>query len=725
MGKLEGKGGLARFNNLNVRVLAAIILCGLALYSLPLQNAHFYFDDHDSIENNAVIRQMDVPKIFSTFNTRFLVGLSFALNYRLCRLHPAGYRIVNLLIHCLNAFLVYLLVKATLYLYQARKPVFFCRLEWPAFFASMLFLCHPLQTEPVNFITQRFVLLGSFFYLLTLFLYIRYRCLRLKRYLAAAMTCAIAAMFCKEFTVTLPVMIGLYELYFLGFNEGIWQRCRHVIPFFVIALIVPVLLLRTPAQAVGVANIADSSSIQEGQQGTLEHIDITRARNSMGRKPYFFTELNVLCTYVRLLFLPVHQNLDYDYPVSRQMDGKTFMSALFLLFLLALAAGTYTSCRIMSFGILWFFVALSVESSLIPIGNVINEYRVYLACAGFVFVVMTWIYMRRVEVKKLNMLAAVILAGLSIMTYQRNKVWKDELSLWSDTVHKSPRNARAYNGRAIAYIARGDYKEAILDFNKAVELAPGYALAYNNQGGAYFKMGNYAQAVSDFNKAIELNPRLAEAYNGRAIAYNAEGHYSQAISDLNKAIELNPNYVEAYSNRWLAYGVKGNYKEAVSDYNKAIDINPNDAEAYNNRGSLYYRQGRLVLAMSDFDKAIETNPHYAQAYYNRGLVFDHQGRMTQAESDYKKALALDPRLTEAYNNLGGACYGQSDFEQAIVYYTKAIEINPANPLAYANRAMAYYQLKDYNKAWADVRHAEKQGASINPLFLNALKAARK
>ena len=151
------------FNSLDVWIFIAIILYGFALYFLSLHSPSFYYDDQFSIENNEAIRTINIPKIFNAFNTRSLVGLSFALNYRLCALNPAGYRLINLFIHCLNAFLVYLLIKSTLYLYSARKSIFFCRLEWPAFFASMLFLCHPIQTEAVHFITQRFVLMGTFF----------------------------------------------------------------------------------------------------------------------------------------------------------------------------------------------------------------------------------------------------------------------------------------------------------------------------------------------------------------------------------------------------------------------------------------------------------------------------------------------------------------------------------------------------------------------------------
>ena len=100
--------------NLNVWILLAIILFGFVLYIPSLQSTSFYFDDNSCVKNNVVIRRIDIPRIFNAFNTRFLVGLSFAFNYQLCDLHARGYRLVNLLIHCLNAFLVYLLVKSTI-----------------------------------------------------------------------------------------------------------------------------------------------------------------------------------------------------------------------------------------------------------------------------------------------------------------------------------------------------------------------------------------------------------------------------------------------------------------------------------------------------------------------------------------------------------------------------------------------------------------------------------
>jgi tetratricopeptide (TPR) repeat protein len=713
------------FGNLNVWIFIAIILCGFALYFLPLQSATFCFDDHYSIESNEAIKTIDIPRIFDAFNTRFLPGLSFALNYKWCGLHPAGYRLINVLIHCLNAFLVYLLIKSTLYLYPARKPILSGRLEWPAVFASMLFLCHPIQTEPVNFITQRFVLMGTFFYLLTLLLYIQYRCRSQKRYMIAGMGSAIAAMFCKEFVVTLPVMLALYDFYFLGsFNETMWKHCRRLIPFFVIVLIVPILLSRTPREAIGVANIADVGSIQEGDsQRFISHIDVTRAHGNIGRKQYFLTELNVVCTYVRLLFLPINQNFDYDYPISYQLDNKTVLCGVFLFCLLAFAVVTYKSCRIVSFSILWFFIALSVESSFIPIGHVIAEYRLYLASVGFVFLVMTLIYSRQVDQRKLNIIAAVILIGFSILTYQRNKVWKNEITLWDDTVKKSPHKPRPYNNRGNAYFDQGDVTQAMSDYNKAIEIDTSFVDAYNNRGFIYDKQGNLTQAMSNFNEAIEIDPSFASAYYNRGTIYDQQGNFTQAVSDYSKAIGIKPNFAEAYNNRGDVYNKQGNFTQAMSDFNRAIEINPKYVEAYNNRGLTYDQQGNLTQAMFDFTKAIELNPSFANAYNNRGNVYDKQGNLVQAMSDYSKAIELNPNYAEAYNNRGTIYDQQGNFTQAMSDYNKAIELNLNYAEVFYNRSISYYHLKEYDKAWADVHKIKELGETVDPQFINALSQA--
>jgi len=436
---------LGNFNGLDFLALIGLIVFGFVLYFHALRGSFFCLDDYSSIVYDPVIKNIDLPRIFNAFNTRFLGGLSFALNFQWCGLNPEGYRLINLIIHCLNAFLLYLLVKSTLIIFSDTKSVLFCPLEWGAFLGSMIFLCHPIQTEPVNYITQRFVLMEAFFYLLTLYLYVLYRFLGEKKYLIFAFLTAIAVMLCKEIGMTLPLMLTLYEFCFVNQVKGFWQSCKRIIPFFAIALIVPVLLLRTPSQVLGVANIANSNS------------DIIKAKYSINRGQYFLTELNVVRSYVRLLFLPIKQNFDYDYTITKAFDLKTLMSCIFLISLLCAAYLAFKFYRIITFSIFWFFIALSVESGVIPIGNVIAEYRLYLPSAAFAFLALILIYFRKEDQKKLYILGVLILIYFSMLTYQRNRVWSDEMVLWNDIIQKSPHKARPYLNRGNYYFRQDNF----------------------------------------------------------------------------------------------------------------------------------------------------------------------------------------------------------------------------------------------------------------------------
>jgi len=564
-------------------IFLVFILCALALYFVPLQSPSFYYDDIRSIEHDDVIKTIKIPDIFNAFNTRFLVGLSFALNYKLSALHPAGYRLINLLIHCFNAFLVYLLITFTLRSLKKNNW------EWPAFFGSMLFLCHPIQTEPVNFITQRFVLMGSFFYLLTLVLYVQYRHRSQKKYLITSIISAVAAVFCKEFVVTLPIIITLYEFYFLGsLQEPLWTRCRRLIPFFVVILIVPLLLSRTPSQASIVANIADSNMVQDSR-GQHAVIDITRAHGGVSRQRYFLTEVNVVCTYVRLLFVPIDQNLDYDYPLFSRMDFKTVMCGLFLLSLLLLAWLTYRTSRIISFGIWWFFIALSVESSLIPIGHVIAEYRVYLASVGFVLLVMSLVYSFSKDTRRSNFIAVVILAGFSMVTFHRNGIWKDEITLWNDVILKSPYKERPYNNLGLSYDHQGDYTKALQEYKIAMQLNPHDPDPHYNSGVIYGKLNDLPEALAEYNKAIQLNPDNASAYSNRATIYSLAGNLNQAVLDYTQAIKSDPTMAVLFLNRGNVYNGLGRLKEALADYAKAIELSPDYAAAYDDLTVTYYQ----------------------------------------------------------------------------------------------------------------------------------------
>ncbi len=321
----------------------------------------------------------------------------------------------------------------------------------------------------------------------------------------------------------------------------------------------------------------------------------------MSRKEYMLTQMNVMRTYLRLLILPVNQNVDYDYPRSKSLqEPKTFFSFLLLVAIFSYAMVVFKRQPLMGFGIFWFFLTLSVES-LVTTTDVINEHRLYLPMVGYsIFLITTSFHALGIkDLRRMMIPLLLIITCYSVLTYRRNFIWKDELTLWGDAVRKSPEKARVYSSRGIAYHMAGDFDKALLDYTKAIALSPNrMETAHTNRGTIYFFRGNIEEAISEYTKAMAINS----------------------------------HYKEAFYNRGLAYSKKGDFLKAISDYTQAITIDPSDAQYYYNRGNAFFHLGDLDQAIIDYDKAIEIRPNFRGAYHNRGIAFLKKSNMSQVRS---------------------------------------------------------------------------------------------
>ena len=695
-------------------VISLILLLGTLTYSNTLHSS-FHLDDIGSIVNNLAIRNiLNLQAIWNFWPTRFITYFSVAFNYHLSQLNVFSYHLFNLAVHLSSGVLVwwFMLLTFSTPAMKAQKITKHAKLI--ALFVGLVFITHPIQTQGVTYIIQRAASLVTLFYLVSLSLYVKSRLLQQqgeslvasRLFYYGSLIAVVMAMFTKEVAITLPLMVLFYETCFLKRKEDLsW---KYLIPFFMTLLIIPLTMFLTKSvDFIGMRRLSeDPSNISSWQ--------------------YLFTQLRVIVIYLRLIFIPINQNLDYYYPIAKNLTLLPILASFILLVsILTIAIKIFSKYSLISFGIFWFFLTLLPESSVIPIKDVIFEHRLYLPMVGFSFFLVSLVYylFENKTLKSMVVVLLIIISCYAVLTYRRNFIWQDEFTLWNDIIHKSPKKARPYNIRGLAYYQQGSFTQAISDYNKAIEIYPDYAEAYNNRGNAYVKQGSIPQAISDLSRAIEINPNHAEVYYNRGNAYVEQGSIPQAISDLSRAIEINPNYVEAYNNRGNAYVKQDSIQQAISDYNKAIEIYPDYAEAYNNRGNAYVKQGSIQQAISDFNKAIEINSNYAEPYYNRGTIYGKQGNFTQAVSDYNKAIEINPIYFEAYNNRGIAYCQQSDFTQAISDFNKAIAINPNYVGAYDNRRVVYYLRREYDKAWADVHQVERLGCAVNLEFLTALKKA--
>jgi hypothetical protein len=366
--------------------LLSIIILGAIVYSNTL-NASWHFDDSVVITENWSLRNLR-----GNFNTIFSANRSvgfftFALNYHFNKLNVTGYHVVNILIHIVNALLVYSLVMLTLKTPAMVKSRLTSQARFLALASGLIFVSHPIQTQAVTYIAQRFASLATLFYLLSLVLFVKARLhflqgkgffspLHCTCYLLSLFS-AYLAMHTKEITFTLPVIIVLYEFCFIDSSLNAWRkRIPYLLPFILTFAIIPINTLNLSFQTGGIKPLGDViGEIREQVQETP----------LISRGDYLLTQFNVIVTYIRLLFLPMNQNLDYDYPIARALfQFPTLISFLFLLALFVLAVYLFIKgYRLISFAIIWFFVTLSVESSIIPIRDVIYEHRVYLPSVGF------------------------------------------------------------------------------------------------------------------------------------------------------------------------------------------------------------------------------------------------------------------------------------------------------------------------------------------------------
>ena len=564
-------------SSLALKGLAAILILGFIIYANSFESS-FHLDDINNIRDNQAIRSLSSIKAMWQFSqTRVLALYTFAWNYHYGQLNVWGYHLFNLFIHLINAILVYWLT-FLIFSTPVLKDKFLQNDKTILSLAvAFLFVSHPLATQSVTYIVQRMTSMSAMFYFLGLILYLLSRFTDKGKAIKTRLLigCGIAALLAiltKENAFTFPFAIVMLEIFFLQSGQNVISfkdKRVLVIGAALVALI-----------ALGFYSYSDYLLNPQSVDKNLKDKGITSIH-------YLFTQFSVILKYIQLLFVPVNQVFDYNYKlVTSFLDPRAWISFTALLGLFALAIVTFKKHRIISFGIFWFFLTLAIESSIIPIPDLIFEHRTYLPSFGFFLVFVYVVYLltwKNLKTIGLSFLALVIVVN-SVLTYMRNNVWKDEITLSTDSIKKSPGKARPYNNRGDALVDLKKFEEAYNDFNKAVELDPKDFMAYYNRGNLYEKQKKYDLAIADYNSSISNQPDFDKAFNNRGSMYKAINRLDEALADYDKAISLNPGYHMAYNNRGTVFILQQQYQRAIEDLDQAIALRPDFAEAFGNRG---------------------------------------------------------------------------------------------------------------------------------------------
>jgi len=508
-----------------ILLLILLVIIVFSVFSNTLRSP-FILDDADNILNNRHIRlnTLSVSNLVdagtkSLLPRRPVANISFALNYFFSGYDVFAYHLVNIFIHIAAALLLYLFFKTTLFLAgkgERAAP------EGPGtsfmaaipFFAALIWAVHPVQTQSVTYIIQRMNSMAAMFYILSMLFYIKGRMIRIRNsdnsqtaaytrmrnftsiiLFAASFVSGLLALGSKEIAITLPFFILLYDWYFFQDLSMKWLKRKAPVFGLVFLLLLGVIVLYLGENPV--SKILSRYDVR----------DFTPSQRML-------TELRVVVFYITLLIFPhpSRLNLEHDFGLSNSLTDPMItlfcLAGIAALFLTAIYSSKKK--RILSFAILWFLGNLVVESTFIGL-ELVFEHRLYLpsmmACLA-----LPLLFGRHIKKPVLvGGLLLICVAVLAIWTYDRNRVWKNEVTLLRDCIQKSPNKERPHTSLGSTLFTMGKKEESLQHLAKALALNPNYHVAHNNMGVVLISGGSTDAAIRHFETALSLKPRYADA----------------------------------------------------------------------------------------------------------------------------------------------------------------------------------------------------------------------
>jgi len=686
-------------------VLLVVAACVVYANSLGVP---FLFDDRSAIVSNLRIREL-WPGPFMA--ERPVVELTLALNYALGGLHVVGYHLVNLLLHVACGLLLYDLARRTLQLTGTAAGEE-RRVAW---WAALLFLVHPLQTEAVTYVISRSEVLTALWYLATLELVLlgdEHAEHRTSLWILAMMTCALG-MATKPAMVTAPV--------------AAWWLARCV--------------LRRPAtvglsfaedRARGLVGPAPSRwPVLFGLAATwLVLIALITFRETPGAGldvgiaplDYFRTQIGVTWHYFRLLVWPTQQTIEYDWPLATRWDSATVvvpaLGWVAVLGLLVWLARTRRGAAAFWLGLA--LLTLAPSSSVVPIADLVFEHRMYLPLGGFaVLAALAGVGLARRAPRLVAVGGLAVVVALGAATIARNRLWHDPVTLWEDALAKAPSKPRVFRNLINAYEERGDRANAArisaqetLVFEMLHRSRPRDPEVLTALADTYARRGRLDEARTLLVEAVQLGPddALARAAYGSVLLES--GHADEAVAQLEMAEGLaraRRDWVghdllrSVLTNLGWAYGSVGRQHDAVRVLRLAAENG--DVVALNNLGSMLGRLGMWDDARRVLEHAHDRDPEDPNVESNLGWIYANVGRLEEAATLLEEAIVKQPREPSAHGNLGWVRLRKGDPGGALTALAVGQSLDPGNAWIANMQGIAHARLGEWPAAITSFQRA--------------------
>jgi tetratricopeptide (TPR) repeat protein len=674
-----------------VRLYAGlIVLAGILAYSNSLSGP-FIFDDDHSVVTNEQIRQLWPWTAFLTGEAdrpvagRPVVNVSFALNYALGGLDVRGYHLWNLATHLANALLLFGIVRQTLHMPGVRERFGAASTDF-AGACAILWMLHPLQTEAVNYITQRTELMMGLFYLLTV-----YASIRALHPRHAALWKTVAAVACalgmgsKESMATAPLMVAVYDRVFVfeSFRQA-WRLRRRLYT----ALAASWLLL--------------AALMWSGPRGLS-------AGFSSGVSPwtYVLNQTIMIVQYLRLSVWPRSLVVDYGLPHALSVADVMPYALGVVLLLLVVAVAVIVRPRLGFLG-LWFFVTLAPTSSIVPIATEVGaERRMYLPLAALVVLAVTlahqlwdrlsgagtgqslWL---KVRLASIWIVFLGLSAALAARTVLRNREYASGISIAQTVIERRP-HGRAHHLLAAELMKAGRGDDALAHLREAIAGDP---KAHYSLGAELLARGDVDTAIGHLREFIRLEPATANVIPARAMIGSAllnNGQPAAAAAEFRRILEIMPSHAEAHRDLANALFAQQQFELASVHYRVYLAGRADDFGSLTNMGISLAAAGQVDEAISWFQRAVDVDRNSSAAYRNLAKALYDARDFSGAAIHARQALALKPGDAALHDLLGVALLSQQKVGDAIAQFQQALQIDPAFAEAREHLARAG-QLRD-------------------------------
>jgi protein O-mannosyl-transferase len=615
-----------------------IILLTVVVY-LPVMHGEFVWDDASLISENRIVKAGDgLYRFWFTTEAPDYYPLTWSLwwaEWRLWGNSTTGYHVVNVLLHALNAILIWMVLR------QLKIP--------GAWLAGLVFAVHPVNVATAASISEQKNTLSMLFYLTAILLYLKFDGKERWQWYGLSLAAFLMALLSKTAVVMLPlVLLGC-----IWWRHGRirWKDWLYSAPFFSLSLVLGLVTIWFQHNRA----IGGHTALTGGFWARL---------CTAGWVPWFYLykavwPFNLTLIYPRWL-------IDTSYWVS-YVPGLVITTGLALFWRNRDVGG-----RPLLFGLGYFVVTLFPVLGFFDQGfyasSFVADHWQYFAIVGPIALLVglgvTICGRMGGQGRSIGGLVSVaLLAGLGAASWQRSSIYATPQKLWWDAVARNPQAWAAQNNLGITLWQAGRTQEAIDHYQRALQENPNFFDPHHNLGLVLAENGKFAEAIEQYREALRFLPNNADAHTDLGLALAKNAQFDQAIEEFSQAVRLQPDLVRARFNLALALEKRGRMEEAVAQYAETLRLDPDNASAHNNLGAMLARQGRVEEAIGHFETALRLNPEYPDAHNNLGTALFQRGRVKEAVWHFTEALRIRPGFADAARNLQAVREAQWNLSQ--------------------------------------------------------------